>query len=314
MKILINDGIADAGKKLLEDAGFEVDTNKIPQEELIDKLNDYDAICIRSATKVRKDLIDACPNLKAIGRGGVGLDNIDVDHARSKGIHILNTPAASSRSVGELAFAHMLSIARSVHDANRKMPVEGGFSFKGLKKSYSKGIELEGKVLGVIGAGRIGSQTIRLGLGLGMKVIPVDPFLSEVNVRMGGNEHGLDVTLKVQTMEEMLPKADFISIHVPSMDKPIIGAAEFNQMKDGVVIVNCARGGIIDEDALIEAINSGKVLGAGLDVFAGEPSPREDILKHPKISLTPHTGASTLEAQDKIGTELAQKLIDVLKS
>jgi D-3-phosphoglycerate dehydrogenase len=313
MKILINDGIADAAIKLLEEAGFEVDTNKIPQEELMTRLQDYVAICVRSATKVRKELIEACPGLKAIGRGGVGLDNIDVDYARSKGIYVLNTPAASSRSVAELAFAHMLSIARSVHDSNRKMPVSGSSEFKNLKKAYSKGIELEGKTLGVIGLGRIGQETVRIGLGMGMNIVGVDPYVNTVNVRLGGRMYGMDVEIKSQDMDTLLADADFISIHVPSLDKPIISSAEISKMKDGAVIVNCSRGGIIDEDALLAALDSGKLMGAGLDVFVGEPSPREDVLQHPGLTLTPHTGASTLEAQDKIGIELAEKLISVLK-
>lgn len=313
MKILINDGIADAAIKLLEAEGFEVDTNKIPQEELMTRLQDYVAICVRSATKVRKELIEACPGLKAIGRGGVGLDNIDVDYARSKGIYVLNTPAASSRSVAELAFAHMLSIARSVHDSNRKMPVSGSSEFKNLKKAYSKGIELEGKTLGVIGLGRIGQETVRIGLGMGMNIVGVDPYVNTVNVRLGGRMYGMDVEIKSQDMDTLLADADFISIHVPSLDKPIISSAEISKMKDGAVIVNCSRGGIIDEDALLAALDSGKLMGAGLDVFVGEPSPREDVLQHPGLTLTPHTGASTLEAQDKIGIELAEKLISVLK-
>jgi len=312
MKILINDGMSAAGIKVLEDAGYQVDTNKISQEELPEKLADYDAICVRSATKVRKELIDQCPRLKAIGRGGVGLDNIDVDYARSKGIAVLNTPAASSRSVAELALGHMLSIARSLNDAHINMPSKGKQSFKALKKQYSKGMELENKTLGVIGLGRIGQEMVRIGLGMGMNVIGSDPFVNQVKVRLGGKAHGIDVTLNTQPQDVLLKEADFISIHVPALKDPIITSSEFAQMKDGVVIVNCSRGGIIDEDDLLSALESGKVLGAGLDVFVGEPSPREDLLQHSSISVTPHTGASTIEAQDKIGIELAEKLISVL--
>ena len=312
MKILVNDGIAPIGKQILEEAGFTVDTTKIPQEELGIRLQEYAAICVRSATKVRADLIDQCPNLKAIARGGVGLDNIDVDHAKTKGVEVINTPAASSRSVGELAFAHMLSLARFVHDSNRQMPTKGATEFKNLKKAYAKGVELEGKTLGVIGLGRIGQETVRIGLGMGMNIMGVDPYVDNVKVKMGSGDYAVDVTIPSVSLDEMLQSADFISLHVPSLDTPIIGENEFTKMKDGVIIINCARGGIIEEEALLAALESGKVSGAGLDVFVNEPTPRKDILNHPRISLTPHTGASTLEAQDKIGIELAEKLIAAL--
>ncbi|MBK9736180.1 MAG: D-2-hydroxyacid dehydrogenase [Saprospiraceae bacterium] len=314
MKILVNDGIEEIGKQLLEAAGFDVDMNKINQEDLSGRLNEYDAICVRSATKVRKDLIDACPNLKAIGRGGVGLDNIDVDYALSKGIAVINTPAASSRSVGELAMAHMLSLSRFLYQSNRQMPSEGGTRFNELKKAYAKGSELEGKKLGVIGLGRIGQETARVGLGLGMDILPVDPYVSQVALHVGPTKLGFKTTLTSVSMDEMLANADYISLHIPSIGKAILGKEEFAKMKKGVIIVNCSRGGTIDEDALLEALNSGKVAAAGLDVFDNEPNPRKDLLTHPLISLTPHIGASTDEAQNKIGEELAQKMIAALKA
>ncbi len=313
MKILINDGIHPSGKKLLEEAGFQVSTDKIAQEDLAQELPNYVAICVRSATKVRKDLIDACPGLKAIGRGGVGLDNIDVDHARSKGIAVLNTPAASSRSVAELSMGHMLSLSRFVYQSNRSMPAQGGTEFKSLKKSFSAGIELEGKTLGIIGLGRIGQEMARIGLGMGMNVVGVDPYVDSITVKMGGGNHAVDVALKSVDMSDMLKKADFISLHIPFTGAPVLSTSEFSQMKDGVYLVNCARGGTVDETAMLQALESGKVSACGLDVFENEPSPRQDILDHPRISLTPHIGASTGEAQEKIGIELAQKLIDSLK-
>jgi D-3-phosphoglycerate dehydrogenase len=313
MRILVNDGIEPIGKQLLEEAGFEVDMNKINQEDLPAKLNEYDAICVRSATKVRKDLIDACPNLKAIGRGGVGLDNIDVDYAKSKGIAVINTPAASSRSVGELAMAHMLSLSRFLYQSNRQMPSEGDTKFNDLKKAYAKGAELEGKTLGVIGCGRIGQETAKVGLGLGMNILAVDPYVSEVTLSVGPTALGFKVTVKTVDMNDMLADADYISLHIPSVGKALLGKEEFAKMKDGVIIVNCSRGGTIDEDALLEALSSGKVAAAGLDVFDNEPTPRKDLLTHPRISLTPHIGASTEEAQNKIGEELAQKMIAALK-
>jgi D-3-phosphoglycerate dehydrogenase len=313
MKILVNDGIEPIGKKLLEEAGFEVDMNKIEQSDLMTRLNEYDAICVRSATKVRKDLIDVCPNLKAIGRGGVGLDNIDVEHAGSKGIAVINTPAASSRSVGELAMAHMLTLARFLHQSNREMPANGDTKFNDLKKAYAKGYELEGKTLGIIGLGRIGQETARTALGMGMTILAYDPYVDEATVSVGHVSLGFKHTIRTVPMQELLSGSDFISLHIPSVDKPVLGREEFSSMKDGVFVVNCSRGGTIDEDALIEALNSGKVAGAGLDVFENEPTPRKDLLSHPRVSLTPHIGASTEEAQNKIGEELAQRIIAALR-
>ncbi len=312
IKILANDGIHPDGKLLMEEAGYQVDTEKVAQEDLPNVLNNYDAICVRSATKIRKELIDVCPNLKVIARGGVGLDNIDVDYARSKGIEVYNTPAASSESVAELVFAHLFTMARSLADANRQMPGKGDSEFKALKKSYSKGVQLRGKTLGIIGFGRIGQEVARIALGLGMNIMPVDIREGETSIDINIlkiRDAALSVKIYTDTMEDMLAKSDFITMHVPSLGKPMIAAAEFAQMKDGVYIVNAARGGVIDEDALLEALKSGKVAGAGLDVFVNEPTPRKDLLEHPRISLSPHIGASTLEAQANIGRELADKII-----
>jgi D-3-phosphoglycerate dehydrogenase len=313
MKILVNDGIEPIGKFLLEEAGFEVDTNKIPQEMLAEKLQDYDAICVRSATKVRRELIDACPRLKAIGRGGVGMDNIDVDYARSKGIHVINTPAASSRSVAELAMGHMLSLSRFLHQANREMPAEGGQRFDELKKKYARGVELENKTLGIIGLGRIGQEMARLALGMGMHILAVDPYMQEVALPVGNPEWNFIANLQTVPLAEMLSGADYISLHIPFTGAPVLGPAEFQQMKKGVILVNASRGGTIDELALLEALGDGTVAGAGLDVFENEPNPRHELLVHPRISLTPHIGASTEEAQNKIGEELAKRMIDALK-
>ena len=312
MKILINDGIEDAGKKMLEDAGFEVDTHKIPQQDLMHALQAYDAICVRSATTVRKELIDACPGLKAIGRGGVGLDNIDVDYARSKGIAVINTPAASSRSVAELAMAHMLSLSRFLHQSNRTMPASGDTQFNALKKAYSAGSELEGKTLGIIGLGRIGQEMARIGLGLGMHIVAYDPYVTEATVSVGPQSLGFTTAIKTSELDALLSKSDYISLHIPSVKEPILDANAFAKMKRGVYVVNASRGGTIDEMALLDALNSGVVAGAGLDVFENEPTPRTEILNHSHVSLTPHIGASTEEAQLKIGEELAQKLIATL--
>jgi len=314
IKILANDGIDPIGKKMLEDAGFEVDTNNIPQDELPVKLQAYDAITVRSATKVRKALIDACPNLKLIGRGGVGVDNIDVDYAKEKGIGVYNTPASSSLSVAELVFGQLFGCVRFLPDSNRKMPVEGNTKFNDLKKAYAKGIELRGKTLGIVGFGRIGREVAKIAIGVGMDVLAYDlyPFKPELELVLGG---GIAVSAKVTiaSLEEIIAQADFITLHTPFVDKALFGAAELAQTKKGVGLVNCSRGGLIDELALIDALNSGQVSFAALDVFDNEPTPREEILKHQKISLTPHIGAATNEAQERIGVELASLIIGHFK-
>ena len=314
VRILANDGIDAVGKQLLEAAGFTVDTQNIPQDQLAEALKNYDAITVRSATKVRKDLIDAVPNLKLIGRGGVGMDNIDVEYARSKGLAVVNTPAASSPSVADLVFAHLYSGIRFLYDANRKMPVEGNTKFNDLKKAYAKGIELKGKKIGIIGFGRIGRETAKIALGLGMEVLAYDlydvPAELELNLAGGVN---VKVPVTKVSLDQLIAESDFISIHTPFTDKPILGKEEFEKVKKGVGVVNCSRGGTIDELALIDALNSGKVAFAGLDVFDNEPTPRAEILSHPKISLTPHIGAATNEAQERIGVELANLIIDFFK-
>ncbi|MBC7913952.1 MAG: D-2-hydroxyacid dehydrogenase [Pyrinomonadaceae bacterium] len=314
IKILANDGIDPIGKQMLEDAGFTVETENIPQEQLPEALKNFDAITVRSATKVRKDLIDACPNLRLIGRGGVGMDNIDVEYAIGKGLAVVNTPAASSPSVAELVFAHLFTGIRFLHDSNRKMPLEGNSKFNDFKKAYAKGIELKGKKIGIIGFGRIGKETAKIALGLGMEVLAFDvyDFATELELNLAA---GINVKVPVTrvTLDELIAQSDFISIHVPFLDKPILGKEEFEKVKKGVGVVNCSRGGVIDELALIEALNSGKVAFAGLDVFDNEPTPRQEILTHSKISLTPHIGAATNEAQERIGVELASLIIDFFK-
>jgi D-3-phosphoglycerate dehydrogenase len=317
MKVLANDGISKSGIIALEKGGFEVITTKVAQEQVANYINEHkvSVIIVRSATKVRKDIIDNCPSLKIIGRGGVGMDNIDVDFARAKGIHVINTPASSSESVAELVFAHLFTGVRFLQNSNRNMPLEGDTNFDGLKKAYANGIELRGKTLGIIGFGRIGQAVAKMALGLGMKVIAADKFVDKAVVRVDFyNGQFINVEFETESMEDVFKHSDFITLHVPAQDGYVIGAAEFLQMKDGVGIVNCARGGVIDEVALIEALDSEKVLFAGLDVFENEPNPEIQILMHPKISLTPHIGAATLEAQDRIGTELAEQVISLLKS
>ena len=316
MKVLANDGIPQTGVDALEAAGFEVITTKVAQEQLVNYINEnnVDALLVRSATKVRQDLIDACPDLKLIGRGGVGMDNIDVQYAKDKGLSVINTPAASSASVAELVFAHLYGGVRFLYDANRNMPLEGEEKFGALKKAYAKGVELRGKTLGVIGFGRIGQATAKVALGAGMKVIYSDPYMEKAEVKVDFFD-GQEVSFKFESKpkEEVLAEADFITLHVPAQKEYVIGKAEIEKMKDGAALVNAARGGVVDELALIEALDAGKLAFAALDVFESEPKPEIKILMHPKISLSPHIGAATNEAQDRIGVELADQIASILK-
>lgn len=319
VKILANDGIEAAAQEKLIAQGYEVVTEKVKQEDIIKELNDkkYDALLVRSATKVRKDIIDACPGLKLIGRGGVGMDNIDVQYARDKGIAVVNTPAASSQSVAELAFAHLFTLTRMLHESNRSMPTTGSTDFPQLKKKYSKGIEVNGKTIGIVGFGRIGQKVAKMALGLGMKVLAADPMVPEAKIDVEifqPNDETTIVTVPVKTVpfDEVISKSDFITFHIPmpADKKPVITDKEIAQMKNGVFIINDARGGIIDEKALFDGLTSGKVAYAGIDVFLNEPTPNPELLKLPNVSLTPHVGGSTVEAQNRIGLELAGKIID----
>ncbi|MBQ0152866.1 MAG: D-2-hydroxyacid dehydrogenase [Chryseobacterium sp.] len=318
MKVLANDGLDQSGIDALTKNGFEVITAKVPQESLVDYINEHKirTILVRSATQVRKDIIDNCPSIEIIGRGGVGMDNIDVDYAREKGIHVINTPAASSESVAELVFAHLFSGVRFLQDSNRKMPVEGDTNFSGLKKAYAGGIELRGKTIGIVGMGRIGQEVARIALGLGMRVIAADNMIGKASIKVKFyNNQFINVDIETEPLEDVLKHADFITLHVPAQKEGyMIGKPQFDAMKQGVAIVNCSRGGVIDEVALVEALDSGKVRFAGLDVFINEPTPSKAILSHAKISLTPHTGASTVEAQDRIGLSLADQIASILQS
>jgi len=315
MNIHANDGISQSGVDALTQAGFTITTTNVAQEQLVDYINENNIVglLVRSATTARKELIDACPGLKLIGRGGVGMDNIDVAYAREKGLHVINTPAASSASVAELVFAHLFGAVRFLYDANRNMPLDGETKFKALKKAYAGGIELRGKTLGIIGFGRIGQATAKIALGLGMDVAAYDPFMKEATVAVDFfNGQSVDIAIKTRSFDEVLAQSDFITLHVPAQDKPTIGAAELSKMKKGAGLINAARGGVVDEKALAEALDSEHLAFAALDTFVNEPTPAIKLLMHPKISLTPHIGAATKEAQDRIGTELAQQISELL--
>ena len=315
MKILANDGISESGKNKLEEYGFEVDLTKVSQEQLISYINDNHivVILVRSATQIRADIIDNCPSIKIIGRGGVGMDNIDVDYAKSKGINVINTPAASSKSVAELVFSHLFGCVRFLHESNRSMPLDGDSKFKELKKAYAGGKELAGKKIGIIGFGRIGQEVAKIAIGIGMNVIFYDKFIEETSLDIEFFD-GQNITFNLvsSTFDEVLENSDFISVHIPASDKYIIDSKQIGKMKDGVGLLNLSRGGIVNEEELLKSINSGKVSFAGIDTFENEPVPSMKLLMNSNISLTPHIGAATTEAQDRIGVELADKINEIL--
>lgn len=315
MKILANDGISQSGIDALTEAGYEVITTNVAQEQLVSFINENKIVVllVRSATTARKELINTCPGLKIIGRGGVGMDNIDVEYAREKGLSVINTPAASSSSVAELVFAHLYGGVRFLYDSNRNMPLEGESNFKSLKKAYAKGIELRGKTLGIIGFGRIGQEVAKIALGVGMEVKASDKYINDVEVPVTlFNGDSINVNVETIDSSEVLKSSDFISLHVPAQKDYVIGKKEFAIMKDGAAIINAARGGVIDEVALVNALDNGKLAFACLDTYENEPKPAIKLLMHPRISLTPHIGAATLEAQDRIGLELATQIKAIL--
>lgn len=316
MKVLANDGISNSGIEKLLNNGIDIKNTTVEQGQLIDYINknEITVLLVRSATKVRKDIIDNCPGLKIIGRGGVGMDNIDVEYAIDKGIKVINTPAASSGSVAELVIAHLYTCARFLHISNRNMPLEGDSNFKELKKAFAKGVELRGKTLGIIGFGRIGQEVAKIGLGIGMNVIYYDLHNDKVNLKLEFFDRQiLNFKLEKSSFIEVLSKSDFITLHVPAQKEYVIGNKEFDLMKDGIGLINAARGGVVDEVALDKNISDGKVSFAALDTFENEPNPEIKLLMNPKISLTPHIGAATNEAQDRIGVELADQIIEILK-
>jgi len=301
MKIIISDGMSKEGIEILQQAGLEITNKKFTPEELINEIAEYDAILVRSATKVTKEVIDAGKNLKVIARGGVGLDNIDVNYAKEKGILVLNTPGASSISVAEMALSHLFALARYTYKSTSEMQTG-----KWPKKEYSNGFELTGKTLGIMGLGNIGKELAKRALGLSMKVIAYDPFVNQC-----------DLDVKFVSKEELFANADIISLHIPKIkgEGYAIGKNEFLLMKNGVVLINCARGGVVSENDLLESLNNGKVAFAGIDVFENEPptEAQKDLMNHPNVSLSPHIGGSTPEAQTRIGIEIAQKIVEALK-
>jgi D-3-phosphoglycerate dehydrogenase len=298
MKILICDKTEADAIARMRAAGLSVDTNfEITPEELPNVLPAYDGMVVRSRTKVRQPLIDGCPNLKIIVRGGVGLDTIDAEYARSKGITVMNTPKASSASVAELAIGYMFMLARSLYRASSTMKAE-----KWEKKSF-EGDEIGGKTLGLVGIGNIGKEVARRASALGMTVLAYDPYVKEAEY------------VKLVTLDELLAQADYISLHLPKTKESagMISKTQFEKMKAGVRIINCARGGIVDEGALYEALTNGKVAAAALDVFGEEPPTDWKLTKLDNVICSPHVGAQTKEAQGRVAAEVADKLIEFAK-
>ena len=296
MKVLLNDGLCQNGQKILSDNGIKFDTVHFEPDELLKQIASYDGIIVRSATKVTKEVIDAGTKLKAIGRAGTGIDNIDHVYAKSKGISILNTPGENSASVSELVFAHCFALARFIPEANRTMAL-GEWN----KKKF-KGFELAGKTIGIVGFGRIGKITAQMALAFGMKVLAYDVV-----------EIKTDLNVKAVSKEELLKNSDFITIHVPKLDQPFIDVAELKLMKKTAFLVNCSRGGVIDETALLNALANDEIAGAGLDVWTDEPKFNMSLVKHPKVSATPHIGANTYDALDRVGIKIAEKMAAELK-
>lgn len=314
MIVLANDGLSEKGILLLKEADITVLEARVSSEHLSKFINDnnVDVLLVRSATQVRQKLIDECPNLKIIGRGGIGMDNIDVEYAIDKGIYIINTPNASCKSVAELVFAHFFSLARFLHESNRLMPLEGETNFNALKKSFNNATELSGKTLGVIGMGNIGIEVIKMGISLGMKILAYNRTSKTEKIQLDFFDgQSLDFEIKSVTLNEVLENSDFISLNTGLTDGYLIDQKELELMKEGVFIANTARGGVINEVALLDAIESGKVYGAALDVFEKEPTPEVLILMNPALSLSPHVGGNTLDAQNRIGEELAQQIIKI---
>lgn len=308
MRILANDGIGPEGKALLEKHQIQVEDQHIPQEQLSETLQNYDGVLVRSATKITKEIIDRNLHLTVIGRGGVGMDNIEVDYAREHDIQVINTPLASTRSVAELTIAFILSGVRNLHRSYQEMPQKGSKDFKGLKKQLSKGIEVQGKTIGLIGFGAIGQEVAKLAIGLGMNVL--------ISTSQVGKQYRLDLELMNIELnftsiskEQLLQEADIISLHCPNSSSYVLDEKELQSELNG--IINTSRGSLINEEALIAQLNSGNIGFAGLDVFQNEPLVNQALLEHPKVLSSPHIGGSTIEAQERVWIQIAEQIIKI---
>lgn len=312
MKVLANDGISQNSKKELIDLNFKIFDTKIDQSELIKYINrnHIEIILVRSATIINSEILNNCKSIKLIGRAGVGLDNIDLISAKKNNVRVFNTPNASSISVAELVISHLLSANRNLHITNRSMPLNGETKFKEIKSHSSECKEVMFKTLGIIGLGRIGQEVAKRAFSLGMNVIAFDKKIEKVKIHLDHiKNQNIIFDLKTSSLNDVLKESDFITLHIPKInDKPFIGRDEFDIMKKGVGIINTSRGGLIDESELIKFLNNKKVSFAALDVYENEPVPNIQLLMHDKISLSPHIGGSTVEAQERIGDEIVKEI------
>lgn len=312
MKVLANDGISQNSKKELIDLNFKIFDTKIDQNELIKYINRnlIEIILVRSATIINSEILNNCKSIKLIGRAGVGLDNIDLISAKKNNVRVFNTPNASSISVAELVISHLLSANRNLHITNRSMPLNGETKFKEIKSHSSECKEVMFKTLGIIGLGRIGQEVAKRAFSLGMNVIAFDKKIEKIKIHLDHiKNQNIFFDLKTSSLNDVLKESDFITLHIPKInDKPFIGRDEFDTMKKGVGIINTSRGGLIDESELIKFLNNKKVSFAALDVYENEPVPNIQLLMHDKISLSPHIGGSTVEAQERIGDEIVKEI------
>ena len=312
MIILANDGISQNSKKELIDLNFKIFDTKIDQSELIKYINrnHIEIILVRSATIINSEILNNCKSIKLIGRAGVGLDNIDLISAKKNNVRVFNTPNASSISVAELVISHLLSANRNLHITNRSMPLNGETKFKEIKSHSSECKEVMFKTLGIIGLGRIGQEVAKRAFSLGMNVIAFDKKIEKIKIHLDHiKNQNIFFDLKISSLNDVLKESDFITLHIPKInDKPFIGRDEFDVMKKGVGIINTSRGGLIDESELIKFLNNKKVSFAALDVYENEPVPNIQLLMHDKISLSPHIGGSTVEAQERIGDEIVKEI------
>ncbi len=307
--ILVNDSFHSGGLKLLESKGFSLFKGNYEGEELVRFINENNIsiLLVRSATKVNRKVIEACNTLKYIGRGGVGMDNVDEAACKEKGIIAFNTPGGSTTAVAEMVFAHLLSMYRFVSPSNQQIK-EDISKVKSLKKEFSHGQELKGKTIGIWGTGRIGTEVARLALSFGMNVLAYHKSNSEMSVEFEIRGKKMEVIIPISSLDEFLQDSDIISLHIPHHDSAVITANVISKMKSGVVFINTSRSSNVDEEALLKAIESGKISKAGLDVFSSKLN--SELLKHPNVSVTPHLGASTVEGQEKISMELARKILE----
>ena len=315
MKILANDGISQSGITVLESEGFEVITTKVAQNQLENYINqnNIDALLVSNNTQVRQELIEDCPSLKLIGKAGINLDNIDADFARESGLYVINTPEAIAGAVAELIFAHIFGMARFLHQSNREMPLGGETRFNSLRKQFENGIELKGKTLGIIGTDETANEVAKIALGVGMRVIFTGDYSEERNITLTFfNGQSVSLTVESEPFKEVLKKSDFISIHAPLQNGYVISTKEFEQMKQGIGIINASNGGLIDEVALVNAIEGGTVKYAALDVYENQPTPEVQLLMNPEISLTPNIGSLTIESKKRVDEELAKQITELL--